>query len=454
MPAPKDLLPVTPPARLQQQQPNSAFAAPSTPLSASLAHPAAAELVPSLDAAATFAAILYEQDHIIEGSLLPSAAATEFSDHDALGICAHWHSATQDVDFERKLLLRALLNSLPPQAFVLPHGCASLDEVDLAPLKVQSLLEALGAGAVADLNSSMFRWDLKQPPPKLAWGGDEHDSAGGGSSGSSGSGGSSSLGGQTASPPWAGLSKRQLDAASYEALLLAIGPQVEIEGGGGNGGNGGRGGRDAASDATTVQTVAAQLGIGIRQHRVLYAAVHRRTQPLDGSNAHQACAATAAAATTGAADKDEEAVSSAAAVSAAVAAASVAAAAAGRCGMRQRLALLQTTSPRDFETDNDFFEWQERQAALLGASLHAIVAQLAAEYDDPEQRCVANHCSALALRRNRRLALSPSLIPSANPLAPSVVTPQPRLRHGRAGRRALHGAPRHLAADDPRVGPA
>ena len=32
--------------------------------------------------------------------------------HDYLGICAHWRGATQDIDFERKLLLRALLSAL------------------------------------------------------------------------------------------------------------------------------------------------------------------------------------------------------------------------------------------------------------------------------------------------------------------------------------------------------
>ena len=179
---------------------------PSTPLSASsVTHPAAQELIPELDDACTLASLLHPPaPEAIGGNLLPREGSAATSEYDALGICSHWHSATQDIDFERKLLLRALLGSLPPGACVLPDGCSSLDEVDLTPLKVQALLEALSRRQVCDLNSNAFRWDVRQPPPKLAWGGDELSGV------------------QRPSPPWAGLSKRQLDVAAYEALLLAV----------------------------------------------------------------------------------------------------------------------------------------------------------------------------------------------------------------------------------------
>ena len=40
---------------------------------------------------------------------------------DALGICASWHCVTQDVDFERKLLLRALLQVWTEYGEMTPH---------------------------------------------------------------------------------------------------------------------------------------------------------------------------------------------------------------------------------------------------------------------------------------------------------------------------------------------
>ena len=55
--------------------------------------------------------------------------------HDALGVVARWHTAAQDVEFERLLLLRALLTALPPSVYTLPHACSTLDELDLAPIK-------------------------------------------------------------------------------------------------------------------------------------------------------------------------------------------------------------------------------------------------------------------------------------------------------------------------------
>ena len=333
-----------------------------------------ANLIPSLDDAATLVSLLLEPDHVVDGSLMPAAVSSAGpSNQDALGICAHWHSATQDVDFERKLLLRALLSSLPPQAIVLPSGCASLDEIDLAPLKVQSLLEGLGAGAKVDLNSSQYRWDLKQLPPKLAWSREEPTVRGGGRGG-----------GKSVTPPWAGLSKRQLDVAAFEALLLALGPEAVMGSAGDTAGDSALPASGAApssgsqqSLASLARRVAEQLGIGSRQYTQLCTAClrpeamrSRADQPSTGSGA---ATATAAGNTPSAPASDSDPPPSAAE------------GAAARSGLRQRLALLQATAPRDFCSDNAFFEWQERQAALLGASLHVLLSQLADEYDDPEQ---------------------------------------------------------------------
>ena len=127
---------------------------PSTPLSASSVKHPAAHLLPELEEACSLASLLHPPaPEAIGGNLLP-ASSDATTDYDALGICAHWHSATQDVDFERKLLLRALLTALPAGACVLPDGCSSLDELDLAPIKVQALLDALAQRQVCDLNSN------------------------------------------------------------------------------------------------------------------------------------------------------------------------------------------------------------------------------------------------------------------------------------------------------------
>ena len=181
--------------------------------------------------ACTLAAALHPAaPDAIHGNLLTAGTADDASADEALGIAAHWHAATQDVDFERKLLLRALLSSLPSGVLVLPNGCASLDEIDLSPLKVQTLLDALRQRQTCDLSSAAFRWDARQPPPTLA--------------------GLTHL-------PFAGLTKRQLDVAAYEALLLSVGAATSA--------------RNASS--STVRVVAAQLGIGSRQHRKLESAM-------------------------------------------------------------------------------------------------------------------------------------------------------------------------------------
>ena len=98
--------------------------------------------------------------------------------HDALGVVARWHTAAQDVDFERRLLLRALLTALPPSAYSLPPACSTLDDLDLAPIKVQPLIEALTARRRVDLGDPEFRWDESHgaaglaPPSCGPWGAD------------------------------------------------------------------------------------------------------------------------------------------------------------------------------------------------------------------------------------------------------------------------------------------
>ena len=327
------------------------------PLSSTTSHPSAS-LIPSVEDAAKFASIVIPRHatDVIEGNLLPrdagSATASRSPSHDAaLGICAHWHSATQDVDFERKLLLRALLAALPHGACVLPDGCASIDDIDLAPIKVQALLEALGQRQRVDLNSNAFRWDVKQPPPKLAWGGDEFHNLGHDRAASGARGGRRR---RPKPPPWAGLSKRQLDVASYEAFLLAMG-----------GADGASGGVEGGDDGRCLALIGAQLGIGSRQHEKLHRAAHK--------------VAAAAASGVGDAGRGSDGDDGASAAERADSAA------AERCGIAHRIALLQATKPSDFATDNDFFEWQERQAALLGASFHAMLTELASRYDDAEQ---------------------------------------------------------------------
>ena len=123
--------------------------------------------------------------------------------HDSLGVVARRHLAAQDVDFERRLLLRALLTALPPGVCKLPPACLTLDDLDLAPVKVQAVLEALTARRRIDLGDPEFRWDLGGQAVALAmgggpWGADEHGS-----------------------PAFGGMSKRQLELASFEVLLQA-----------------------------------------------------------------------------------------------------------------------------------------------------------------------------------------------------------------------------------------
>jgi len=237
--------------------------------------------------------------------------------HDALGIAARWQGVTQDVDYERKLLVRALLQALPPGFVTLPEGCAALDDFDLAPVKVQPLLEALAARRRIDLATPEFRWDVKQPPPTFTWWGSKEE------------------GQDHVPPPYGGLSRRQLEIAALEAVLLAFDETA------------------AASEADqglvqdrrlALRSLAANLGVGSKQKKALEAALSRREE-LGGG---EAC---------------------------------------GACGVRRRLRVLQANFPADFETDNDFFNFQERQAALIGASLHAMLHNYArdAGFDDIEE---------------------------------------------------------------------
>ena len=189
--------------------------------------------------------------------------------HDALGVVARWHTAAQDVDFERRLLLRALLTALPPSVYTLPHACSTLDDLDLAPIKVQPLIEALTARRRIDLGDAEFRWDEAQgaaglAPPVGPWGG-----ADGG-----------------AAPAFGGLSKRQLELAAFETLLQALGPsrappmEAELE-------------AEAAAEeeeeeqAALVRAIAARLGISGREHRRMLAALRRAGVP--GETAAQRC---------------------------------------------------------------------------------------------------------------------------------------------------------------------
>ena len=55
------------------------------------------------------------------------------------------------------MLLRALLRAVPPGVCTLPEGCSSLDEIDLASVKVQALLNALDEMRPVDLNDVEFR---------------------------------------------------------------------------------------------------------------------------------------------------------------------------------------------------------------------------------------------------------------------------------------------------------
>ena len=302
-----------------------------TPLVAGM-HPAAAEIIPDFSTALTFVSRMCAESetsawsHPIVGVLLPRRVADSDSQHEtehaSLGICAHWHSATQDINFERKLMLRALLSSIPTDFFILPHGCASLEELDLGPLKVQALLEAIAARRRVDFNSAEFRWDVEQPPLNLWWG-------------------SGDRGLSTA--PWAGLSKRQLDVAAYETLLLVLSDWGSSDSSGGNGSQEAQ--LLTMEDEAVASCVAAQLGIGSTENERLRRSLRRGLT---------------AAATAGSAPDAGSAADGAAEVAAVDTADASAAAASERCSMRTRLRLLQVTKPADFATDDEFFEWQVR----------------------------------------------------------------------------------------------
>ena len=192
--------------------------------------------------------------------------------HDALGVVARWHTAAQDVDFERRLLLRALLTALPPSVYTLPHACSTLDDLDLAPIKVQPLIEALTARRRIDLGDAEFRWDEAQGAADLAplvgpWGG-----ADGG-----------------AAPAFGGLSKRQLELAAFETLLQALGPsrtlpmEAELEAAAAAA----AAVAEEEEQAALVRAIAARLGISGREHRRMLAALRRAGVP--GETAAQRC---------------------------------------------------------------------------------------------------------------------------------------------------------------------
>ena len=236
------------------------------------------------------------------------------------GVVVRWQTSVQDVDFERRLLLRALLTALPPSVYTLPQACPTLDDLDLASVKVQPLLEALTVRRRIDLGDTEFCWDGAQAmaglaPPPGPWGG-----ADGGT------------------PAFGGLSKQQLELAAFESLLLAFGAsralQVELE-------------AAAAEEehAALVRGVAARLGISGRQHRQILAALRRAEEP--GETAAQ------------------------------------------RCSLPYRLRMLRDNLPADFDSDLAFFEWQERQAALIGCALHARLWAFDASSSVPDQNPTA-----------------------------------------------------------------
>ena len=191
------------------RQPLSGFCTASTPLNPTRALPEASQaLLPNVEDAVVLALVLHSEVSVDEvvGVLLPQTASTA---QEALGITAHWQSATQDIDFERKLLLRALLGALPTSALVLPDDADSVDELDFAAVKVQAILEAIKARRVINLKTAEFRWDVRQPPTKLSW---------------------SLMGtpGVGNSLAWGGMSKRQLELSLFETVLLALDTRCEI----------------------------------------------------------------------------------------------------------------------------------------------------------------------------------------------------------------------------------
>lgn len=261
-------------------------------------------LLPPLEQAASFALPLKEGMRPVEMSvLLPQHSETQL---EGMGICAHWHSTTQDVDYERSLLLRELLCALPPSALSLPPTASSVLDVEMSALKVQAIVEAVRSRQPIDLNSPDFRWDLKQPPPRLSWidlptnpSGDHL--------------------------VWGGMSKRQMELTSFEMLLISL---------------------DEADGCPPIgddvlRVIARQLGISTREKNKLKTALLDTRVPPCPRRVE-------------------------------------------RCGVRRRLAYLLQLTPSDFITDNDFFEWQSRQAAVVGASLHMLLSAVAAEYEDPE----------------------------------------------------------------------
>ncbi|KAL1511610.1 hypothetical protein AB1Y20_006404 [Prymnesium parvum] len=264
------------------------FCLPSSPPDvAAMAHQLG--LLPRADDPATSlaaAAVYRSSAEGLEGILLPYFSTDPL---DELGICALWQASTPDVDYERGLLLRALLEALPHNALVLPPNAATVADVPLAPLRVGAILEAVRERRRVDLTAAEFRWDAPPPRPR---------------------GGGAAAGGRRA---WGGMSKAQLELCAYETVLLALDE------------------RDApprAEAAAALRAIGAQLGVGKEARAVVALPLLRLGQ----------CAS-----------------------------------AVERCGLGRRLAYLLEMTPFDFATDNAFFEWQARQAALLGASLHSLL---------------------------------------------------------------------------------
>ena len=179
---------------------------------------------------------------------------------------------------------------------------------------MQPILEALEGRRRVDLADPAFRWDARQAAPTLgAW------------AAASGAGG----------PAYGGLSKRQLELASFEALLLAS-----------------RGG--AAPPP-------------------LPPPPPRHPPPTTRSARRARCARSARSSTSARSSSASCARRSSAAPPPAPAPSRAARSASGS-------GCCAANAPAAFETDSAFSEWQERQAAFVGASLHALLARYTAEH--------------------------------------------------------------------------
>ena len=157
------------------------------------------------------------------------------------------------------LALMLILQAMPAVFLKLPDGVASVDDMDLAPLKVQPLLAALTARRAVDLSHAEFRWDAKRPPPAFSRGEDCK---------------LSSLRAR-AMPPYGGLNKRQLELASVEELLFILRMHCQES--------------HPPRWSSALRCITTQLGIGSKQLRRIRACLARAAPaPLEEGDAQKA----------------------------------------------------------------------------------------------------------------------------------------------------------------------